>query len=209
MWVYGICCISGQLDPRESGKSRIYELWVPILLIGYDYFKMVLLLRFSCWTHNFKVWLFQMVNSRRTRNLGCRNNTQENEMLDHHNERMETSPENPPSERNQRESNLMDQMEQVLGSMVTLMQGTRMTGQVIPQNCNVNDRFQRLNPPIFRGRAGVDPCENEYWLEHIKKIFDFIRCEEVDKVGCATFMLWDEADQWWKTMQRTLQDPER
>ncbi|XP_052197239.1 uncharacterized protein LOC127804418 [Diospyros lotus] len=34
------------------------------------------------------------------------------------------------------------------------------------------------------------------------------RCEEANKVGCATFMLQDEVDQWWKTMQRTQQDPE-
>ena len=99
-------------------------------------------------------------------------------------------------------------MERVLGNMVILLQGTRTTGQAIPRNSDVSDRFQRLNPPIFRGKAGADPCKSEFWLEQIEKIFNFIGCDEVDKVGCATFMLRDKADQWWETMQRTLQDPE-
>ena len=86
----------------------------------------------------------------------------------------------------------MDQMERVMESMVTLMRAMQPAGQIIPRNSNVSDRFQRLNPPIFRGRAGIDPYESEYWLEEIEKIFDFIGCEEEDKINCATFMLQDE-----------------
>ncbi|XP_052193818.1 uncharacterized protein LOC127802157 [Diospyros lotus] len=81
----------------------------------------------------------------------------------------------------------------------------RLTGQANPRTPDIVDRFQQLNPPIFQGKAGVDPSESEYWIEKIEKIFNFIGYGEGGKVGCATFMLQDEADQWWKTLQRTLQ----
>ncbi|XP_052176676.1 uncharacterized protein LOC127790978 [Diospyros lotus] len=149
-----------------------------------------------------------MVNTRRTRNPRRRNNVREEEMQDQHEEGTEMPQGNPLPEGNQGGGTRMDQMERVLGSMVTLMRGTQPAGQVIPRNPNVSDRFQRLNPPVFQGKAGTDPCESEFWLEQVEKIFDFIGCEEEDKVGCATFMLRDEADQWWKMMQRTLQGPE-
>ncbi|XP_052197328.1 uncharacterized protein LOC127804497 [Diospyros lotus] len=93
--------------------------------------------------------------------------------------------------------------------MVTYMQGTWSRGQSITQAPDAVDRFQRLSPPIFRGRASVDPSESEYWIEQLEKIFDFIGCEEGEKVVCATFMLRDEADHWWRMMQRTLPGPTR
>ncbi|XP_052181978.1 uncharacterized protein LOC127794771 [Diospyros lotus] len=96
-------------------------------------------------------------------------------------------------------------MEMVMENMLNFMQGMHLTGQANPRTPDIVDRFQRLNPPIFRGKAGADPSESEYWIEQIEKIFNFICDDEGEKVGCATFMLRDEANQWWKTMQRTLQ----
>ncbi|XP_052209182.1 uncharacterized protein LOC127812702 [Diospyros lotus] len=93
--------------------------------------------------------------------------------------------------------------------MVTYMQGTRPTGQSIPQAPDVINWFQRLSPPVFQGRASADLSESEYWIEQLEKIFDFIECGEWEKVVCATFMLRDEADHWWRTMQRTLPGPTR
>ena len=78
--------------------------------------------------------------------------------------------------------------------MVTLIQGTRPVGLVVPRKTDIGDKFQRLNPPIFWGRAGADPCESEYWIEQVEKIFRFIGCQEEDKVNYATFMLRDEVD---------------
>ncbi|XP_052172150.1 uncharacterized protein LOC127788071 [Diospyros lotus] len=42
----------------------------------------------------------------------------------------------------------------------------------------------------------------------MEKIFNFLGCSEEEKITCATFMLQDEADLWWKTMQRNFSDPE-
>ncbi|XP_052189949.1 uncharacterized protein LOC127799759 [Diospyros lotus] len=100
-------------------------------------------------------------------------------------------------------------MESVMENMLNFMQGMHLTGQASLRTPDFVDRFQRLNPPIFRGKAGADLSESKYWIEQIEKIFNFIGCGEGEKVGCATFMLQDEADQWWKTMQRTLQGSRR
>ncbi|XP_052173738.1 uncharacterized protein LOC127789029 [Diospyros lotus] len=76
------------------------------------------------------------------------------------------------------------------------------------RNQEGGDRMTRVER-ILENMVGADPCESEYWVEQIEKIFDFIGCDEEDKVSCATFQLRDEADQWWKTMQRALRSPER
>jgi len=89
------------------------------------------------------------------------------------------------------------------------MQGTQPPGQNISRVPDTIDRFQQLSPPVFRGKANVDPSESEYWIEQLEKIFDFIGCGDEEKIICATFMLRDEADHWWRTMQRTLSDPTR
>ncbi|XP_052204037.1 uncharacterized protein LOC127809313 [Diospyros lotus] len=153
------------------------------------------------------IWEFSgymvMVNTRRTRN--CR---QGNEVRE---ERTEAPQGSQPHERNQEYGDRMTRVERILENMVVVMQETRPTqptGHINPRSPDISDRFQRLNPPIFRGKAGADPCESEYWVEQIEKIFDFIGCDEEDKVSCATFQLRDEADQWWKTMQRALRSPE-
>ena len=44
-------------------------------------------------------------------------------------------------------------------NMLTLIQGKEPTGQTIPRAPDTIDKFQRLNPPTFRGKAGVDPSE--------------------------------------------------
>jgi len=93
-------------------------------------------------------------------------------------------------------------------NMLNFMQGMHLTGQANPRTPSIVDRFQRLNPPIFRGKAGADPSESEYWLEQVEKIFNFIGFGEEEKITCATFMLQDEADHWWRTIQRTLSGSE-
>ena len=102
----------------------------------------------------------------------------------------------------------MDRMDGVMENMLNFIQGIHLTSQANSRTPSIIYRFQRLNPPIFQGKAGADPSESEYWLEQIEKIFNFIGCREEEKITCATFMLGDEADHWWRTMQRTLPDPE-
>ncbi|XP_052172278.1 uncharacterized protein LOC127788207 [Diospyros lotus] len=64
------------------------------------------------------------------------------------------------------------------------------------------DQMERVLESMVTLMRGTQPAGQ------IEKIFDFIGCEVEDKIGCATFMLRDEVDQWWKMMQRTLQGPE-
>ncbi|XP_052200527.1 uncharacterized protein LOC127806924 [Diospyros lotus] len=63
---------------------------------------------------------------------------------------------------------------------------------------NMLDLYRQQNPPTFQGRLGTDPNEGEFWIEQTEKLLDHLHCEEEEKVNCATFMLQDEADRWWK-----------
>ena len=54
------------------------------------------------------------------------------------------------------------------------------------------DRFQRNNPPTFKG--GYDPKGAEAWLREIEKIFRVTECQDQQKVLFATHMLADEAE---------------
>ena len=54
------------------------------------------------------------------------------------------------------------------------------------------DRFQRNNPPTFKG--GYDPKGAEAWLREIEKIFRVTECQDQQKVLFDTHMLADEAE---------------
>ena len=101
----------------------------------------------------------------------------------------------------------MDWIERVMENMLTFIQGTQPIGQANPRTPDIMDKFQQLNSSIFRDKARANPSESEYCLEQVEKIFDFIDGDEGKKLNCATFMLRDEVDHWWRTVQRTLQDP--
>ncbi|XP_028226594.1 uncharacterized protein LOC114407588 [Glycine soja] len=58
------------------------------------------------------------------------------------------------------------------------------------------DRFQRNNPPTFKG--GYDPEVAEAWLRQIEKIFRVMECLDHQKVLFAPHMLADEAEYWWE-----------
>ena len=55
--------------------------------------------------------------------------------------------------------------------------------------------FKALTPPIFRG--GPNFLEAENWMKEIKKILDVMVVPEEGRVSLASFMLRDEADNWW------------
>ncbi|KAJ9680286.1 hypothetical protein PVL29_019564 [Vitis rotundifolia] len=60
-----------------------------------------------------------------------------------------------------------------------------------------------LTPPIFRG--GPNFLETENWMKEIKKILDVMVVPKERRVSLASFMLRDEADNWWD-MIKTTQD---
>ena len=71
------------------------------------------------------------------------------------------------------------------------------------QNVSLIREFKALNPPIFRG--GPNFLEAENWMKEIKKILDVMAVPEEMRVSLASFMLRDEADNWWD-MIKTTQD---
>ena len=65
------------------------------------------------------------------------------------------------------------------------------------------DRFQRNNPPTFKG--GYDPKGAEAWLREIEKIFRVTECQDQQKVLFATHMLADEVKYWWENTHSRLE----
>nr|KYP37887.1 hypothetical protein KK1_040888 [Cajanus cajan] len=59
------------------------------------------------------------------------------------------------------------------------------------------ERFQRNNPPSFRG--GYNPDGATDWIFEIEKIFQAMGCPLIQKVTLATFMLFGEAGIWWQS----------
>ena len=55
--------------------------------------------------------------------------------------------------------------------------------------------FKALTPPIFRG--GPNFLEAKNWMKEIKKILDVMAVPEEGRASLASFMLRDEADNWW------------
>ena len=71
------------------------------------------------------------------------------------------------------------------------------------QNVSLIREFKALTPPIFWG--GPNFLEAENWLKEIKKILDVMVVPKEMRVSLASFMLRDEADNWWD-MIKTTQD---
>ena len=65
------------------------------------------------------------------------------------------------------------------------------------------DRFQRNDPPSFKG--GYDPEGAEEWLWEIEKIFRVIECQDHQRVLFATHMLTGEAGHWWENTRPRLE----
>ncbi|XP_057790976.1 uncharacterized protein LOC131008093 [Salvia miltiorrhiza] len=75
--------------------------------------------------------------------------------------------------------------------------------QVAP-NRTAEERFRKEKPPTFDGLG--EPADAEKWVRAIERIFNYIRCDDEDKVSCATYQLVDEADFWWESVRRTMTD---
>ncbi|XP_020206946.1 uncharacterized protein LOC109791984, partial [Cajanus cajan] len=65
------------------------------------------------------------------------------------------------------------------------------------------ERFQRNNPPSFRG--GYNPDGAIDWIFEVEKIFQAMGCPLTQKVTLAVFMLFGEAGIWWQgALQRMM-----
>jgi hypothetical protein len=65
------------------------------------------------------------------------------------------------------------------------------------------ETFLRNHPPTFKGR--YDPDGAQTWLKEIERVFRVMQCTDDQKVHFGTHMLAEEADDWWVSLQPTLE----
>ncbi|XP_047310717.1 uncharacterized protein LOC124914255 [Impatiens glandulifera] len=62
--------------------------------------------------------------------------------------------------------------------------------------------FMSFKPSDFKG--STDPMVAEEWIHSIETIFEFMQCNNSDRLRCATFMFKDDARIWWQGAMSTL-----
>ena len=79
--------------------------------------------------------------------------------------------------------------------------------RVIPEKMDVRliKDFKALIPPVFRG--GINFLEAEHWIKEVKKILDVLEVPKERRVSLDSFMLRDEADNWWDIFKSTHDVP--
>ncbi|XP_058068425.1 uncharacterized protein LOC131217505 [Magnolia sinica] len=104
----------------------------------------------------------------------------------------------------------LDGVFRALGDMTAILgqhirRDNRGVAQVVQDGIGgLIEKFKRLKPPTFEGLS--DPMEAEKWKKQIEKIFTVLGCDEEQKVTLAVFMLEGEADHWWETIARTIEE---
>ncbi|GAU22611.1 hypothetical protein TSUD_234330 [Trifolium subterraneum] len=66
------------------------------------------------------------------------------------------------------------------------------------------DRFLKHKPSFFVG--GFNPDAAVKWVEEVEIIFDAIECANENKLALGTYVLREEANQWWKNAKLRLGD---
>lgn len=66
------------------------------------------------------------------------------------------------------------------------------------------EQFKRLCPSTFDGKR--DPLLAKRWIRQVEKTFEVIECAEERKVPLASFILEENADSWWITKKRILEE---
>ena len=72
----------------------------------------------------------------------------------------------------------------------------------VEANATLFKSFKAMDPPHFSGTKGEDEAES--WLKKLKKIFTILEVADHDKLRLATFMLSEEAQNWWESTERVL-----
>ncbi|XP_047330065.1 uncharacterized protein LOC124933675 [Impatiens glandulifera] len=62
--------------------------------------------------------------------------------------------------------------------------------------------FMSFKPCDFKG--STDPMVAEEWVHSLETIFEFMQCNNSDRLRCATFMFKDDARIWWQGAKSTL-----
>ncbi|GAU48856.1 hypothetical protein TSUD_288630 [Trifolium subterraneum] len=66
------------------------------------------------------------------------------------------------------------------------------------------DRFLKHKPSFFVG--GFNPDGAVKWVEEVEIIFDVMECANENKLALGTYMLREEANQWWKNAKLRIGD---
>jgi hypothetical protein len=85
----------------------------------------------------------------------------------------------------------------LISSMSTLAKAMGEKHSQEANKTNYLKMFMEQNPPIFLGSETPEYAED--WVFTIEKIFEAIDCPEERKVILATYILREEAKQWWRT----------
>ncbi|GAU10512.1 hypothetical protein TSUD_423570, partial [Trifolium subterraneum] len=65
------------------------------------------------------------------------------------------------------------------------------------------DRFLKHKPSFFVG--GFNPDGAVKWVEEVEIIFDAMECANENKLALGTYMLREEANQWWKNAKLRIE----
>ncbi|XP_047983475.1 uncharacterized protein LOC125224159 [Salvia hispanica] len=58
------------------------------------------------------------------------------------------------------------------------------------------------NPPVFNGLG--NPVVAENWIRAMERIFNFLHCNDQERLTCMTFQLTGSADFWWEARKKIL-----
>ncbi|XP_038891615.1 uncharacterized protein LOC120081005 [Benincasa hispida] len=78
-----------------------------------------------------------------------------------------------------------------------------MGGQTAHDQTRQEQDFKKFDPRPFDGSLR-DPMKAKMWLSSIEKIFHYMRCPEEHKLRCAVFMLIDNVEIWWCSIEKRI-----
>ncbi|MCI74900.1 hypothetical protein A2U01_0096166, partial [Trifolium medium] len=64
------------------------------------------------------------------------------------------------------------------------------------------ERFMKHKPTLFTG--GYNPDGDVKWVEEMEIVFEAMGCTEEHKITLGTYVLCEEANQWWKNAKLRL-----
>ncbi|MCI18219.1 hypothetical protein A2U01_0039372 [Trifolium medium] len=91
---------------------------------------------------------------------------------------------------------------QIVGALATLTNIVARDNQPGRESEMRLKRFMRQKPPTFTG--GYNPDGAHKWLKEVEIIFEAMGCSEAGKTTLGTYVLCEEANNWWKNAKQRL-----
>ena len=96
---------------------------------------------------------------------------------------------------------------ELLERMTIVLENMSQKQNVEPMENQGLETFRRNSPQKFKG--GFNPEGAQSWIAEIEKIFIAMTCADANRVTFATFMLVEEAKNWWRFTKHQLEDEGR